>query len=155
MALPEVAGSMPAPATIHTINNREMNKILTLTVKPEQLAEVASGEKTTITREIRPQTSSKYIEYFDEYGRVYKTYEEVPDEIEVDVRPLPYDALHLKTSAADSPEIVVAVKEAKIFIVTEEDENGNTYARVYEYKGKEYVSAQIDYILGAIIESNV
>ena len=79
---------MPAPATIHTINNREMNKILTLTVKPEQLAEVASGEKTTITREIRPQTSSKYIEYFDEYGRVYKTYEEVPDEIEIDVRPL-------------------------------------------------------------------
>ena len=49
----------------------------------------------------------------------------------------------------------MAVKEAEIFILTEEDDKGNTYARVYKYKGKEYVSAQIDYKLGAIIDSNV
>jgi len=135
-----------------------MKEILTLTVKPEQLAEVVSGEKTTITREIRPQTSQKYIEYFakSDPSKVYKTYDEVPDEVEIDVRPLKYDALRLKTAdKSGSPEVVVAVKEAEIFILTEEDDKGNTYARVYKYKGKEYVSAQIDYKLGAIIDSNV
>ena len=129
-----------------------MKKILSLRTRPSHIQSILSGDRDCEVREIRPQTSSKYIEYFDKSGKVYKTYADVPDDAEVDVRPLQYDALHL---IADDIEITVSIKEIKIYIVTEEDEKGDTYARVYEYQGKEYVTTHIHYYLGDVIESKV
>ena len=129
-------------------------KTLSLKTRPTHIQDIVSGHRDCEIREIRPQTSQKYIEYFDksDTSKVYKTYDDVPDEVEIDARPLKYDALRL---IADDGNILVRIKDIKIYIVVEEDKDGNTFALTYHYKGKEYVTTHIHYYLGEIIESNV
>lgn len=129
-------------------------KTLSLKTRPTHIQDIVSGHRDCEIREIRPQNSHKYIEYFDKSdpSKVYKTYEDVPDDVEIDVRPLKYDALRL---IADDGNILVRIKNIEIYIVVEEDKDGNTFALTYHYKGKEYVITHIHYYLGEIIESNV
>lgn len=129
-------------------------KVLALSIKREWFDKILSGEKKTETREVRPNTAYRYIEYVDsETGRHYPKEDGVPDEIidRCDAVPLKYDALKLLTGAYNvkpRPYIIVKVKDAKLYVLT--DEAGNEI--VYEYNGKEYVASEIDYELGEIIE---
>ena len=91
--------------------------------------------------------------YDSETGKHYPKEDGVPDEIidRCDAVPLKYDALKLLTGAYNvkpRPYIIVKVKDAKLYVLT--DEAGNEI--VYEYNGKEYVASEIDYELGEIIE---
>lgn len=125
---------------------------LRISVTPKVFAGVLSGERETIEREIRPQNSHRYIEYFDKQGRVYRTFAEVPDDVEIDARPLEYDALRLTEGKGDEARsLLVRVVSAGTYILLDED----GYANVYTFQGKEYVAARIVYGLGEIIESNV
>ena len=101
-------------------------KTLSLKTRPTHIQDIVSGHRDCEIREIRPQTSQKYIEYFDksDTSKVYKTYDDVPDEVEIDARPLKYDALRL---IADDGNILVRIKDIKIYIVVEEDKDGNTF----------------------------
>nr|DAG47263.1 MAG TPA: hypothetical protein [Caudoviricetes sp.] len=125
---------------------------LRLSVTPKVFAGVLSGERDTIEREIRPQNSHRYIEYFDGSGRVYRTFADVPDDVEIDARPLEYESLRLTEGRGDGARsLLVRVVSAGTYIVLDED----GYANIYTFQGKEYVTARIVYGLGEIIESNV
>lgn len=46
---------------------------------------------------------------------------------------------------------LVEVKDAKIVLLTDENDN----EIVYEYEGREYVAAEIEYYLGKVIEKKI
>ena len=124
-------------------------RILTLSIKQKYFDEILSGKKTKETREIRPTNARKYIKYVCG-GKEYEADAELPDEDDVSIEPIEYDAIRLLTGAYSGkrPYITVECKGAKVYLLT--DENGNDV--VYEYQGEQYVAAQIDYQLGKIIE---
>ena len=78
---------------------------------------------------------------------------ELPEEGEVELKPIKYDAIKLLTGAYTGklPYIIVEVKVAEAVILT--DENGNDI--VYEHQGEEYLAAQMDYTLGKILEKHI
>ena len=103
-------------------------------------------------REIRPTNAKKYITYFCN-GKEYQADEELPEEGEVELKPIKYRAIKLLTGAytGKRPYIIVEVKNAEAVILT--DEEGNDI--VYKYKGEEYLAAQMDYTLGRILEEHI
>ncbi len=127
-----------------------MEKILTLIIKKEYFDAIRSGEKKTETREIRPNTAHKYIEYFNPAtGETYKDTAQIPEGADLDARPLSYDAIRFCAGRdKDSETMLVKVESSEIFVL--QDEAGEDV--IYEYKGEKYVAAQIDYTLGDIIE---
>lgn len=128
-------------------------KILDLIIKQEWFDAIRSGDKKTETREIRPNTAKKYVEFFDRRtGAVYASEADVPADAQLEARPLQYDAIRFFVGyAKDRASALVRVEKAEIFIL----QDAESQDIVYEYKGKEYVAAQIDYTLGDIIELNV
>ncbi len=121
-------------------------KILTLKIKKEYLDAIRSGEKKTETREIRPNTAHRYIEYYNPAtGETYPSTAQIPEGADLDARPLEYDAIRF---CCEGETALVKVEGSEIFVL--QDEAGEDI--VYEYKGEKYVAAQIDYTLGAIIE---
>lgn len=128
-------------------------KILTLIIKQKYFDEILSGDKKTETREIRPNTACRYVEFFNtETGAVYPKPDDVPQDAPVDARCIQYDAIRFFVGyAPDRPSALVKVTGAEYFILT--DDEGQDI--IYTHKGREYVAAQIDYSLGDIIESNV
>jgi len=125
-------------------------KQLTLSIKQKFFDEIVAGVKKQEFREIRPTNSSKYILYIDESGNEYKDYSVVPEEIELDIKPIAYDTIKFLTGEhkGKRPYAIVEVKGAMIELF--EDEKGNLIK--YEYKGKSYIEAQIVYDLGEVIE---
>lgn len=124
-------------------------RILNLIVKQEWLDKILSGEKTVETRNITPTTASKYIYYQDETGKVYKRYEDVPEDILPEAVPYQYDAIRFFAGyRKDRKSALVEVKGCKIYTLT--DDNGEEI--IYMEDGNEYVAAQIDYSLGKIFE---
>jgi len=131
-------------------------KILALSIKRKFFDEILEGTKKVETRELRPNSKIRYIEYVNpETGKTYN------DDIEaemagenlekLEVRPVRYDALKLLTGAYNvkpRPYIIVAIKKAEIVVLTDEYDEPFEY----EYKGNKYVAAVIDYHLGEIIE---
>ena len=115
--------------------------ILTLSIKQKYFDEILSGTKTHEYREIRPINAKKYITYLCG-GKEYKVDEELPEEGEVELKPIKYDAIKLLTGAYSGkrPYIIVEVKNAEAVILTDED--GNDI--VYPYQGEEYLAAQMD-----------
>lgn len=97
-------------------------------------------------------TQKKYITYFCN-GKEYKADEELPEDGEIELKPIKYDAIKFLTGAytGKRPYIIVEVKDEEVSILT--DENGDDI--VYEYKGEEYLAAQIDYTLGEVLEKNI
>lgn len=127
-------------------------KILTLSIKQKHFDEILAGKKTHEYREIRPTNAKKYITYLCG-GKEYKVDEELPEEGEVDLKPIKYDAIKFLTGEykGKRPYIIVEVKREEVAILT--DENGEDI--VYEYNGEEYLAAQIDYTLGKVLEKHI
>lgn len=127
--------------------------VLTLSIKQKFFDEILAGKKTQEFREIRPNTSQKYVRY--KVGdKEYKHFEEVPEDQEPEVVPVEYDAIKFLTGEykGTRPFAVVEVKGANVEILTDED--GNEIP--YEVDGVEYVMAQIVYDLGKVLDkSNV
>ena len=113
--------------------------ILTLSIKQKYFDEILSGTKTHEYREIRPINAKKYITYLCG-GKEYKVDEELPEEGEVELKPIKYDAIKLLTGAYSGkrPYIIVEVNDI-----------------VYPYQGEEYLAAQMDYTLGKILEKHL
>ncbi|KAB1228464.1 ASCH domain-containing protein [Chryseobacterium viscerum] len=111
--------------------------ILTLQIKKEHLDNILSGKKKEEFREIRPNTSKKYIEYFD------------PGDGEgEDVRPKGYETIQFFNGyAKDRPEVIIEIKAAEIEYIV--DKEGNFVE--YEENGQSYLTAQMVYSLGKII----
>lgn len=126
--------------------------ILTLSIKQKYFDEILAGKKTHEYREIRPTNAKKYITYLCG-GKEYKADEELPEEGEIELNPIKYDAIKLLTGAYTSkrPYIIVEVKAAEAVILTDENDNDI----VYEHQGEEYLAAQMDYTLGGILEKHI
>lgn len=123
--------------------------ILTLSIKQKFFDQIISGEKKQEFREIRPKNAKKYINYICD-GKEYGADEDLPEDGNVDVMPIKYDAIKFLTGEykGKRPFAVVEVKGAKVQLLT--DENGEDI--VYEENGIEYILSQIVYELGDIIE---
>lgn len=126
--------------------------VLTLSIKQKFFDEILSGKKTHEYREIRPTNAKKYITYLCG-GVEYQVDEELPEEGDIDIKPIKYDAIKLLTGEykGKRPYIIVEVKDAEAVILT--DEGGNDI--VYTHKGEEYLAAQIDYTLGEVLEKHI
>ena len=86
-------------------------------------------------------------------GKEYKADDELPEEGEIELKPIKYDAIKLLTGEyrGKRPYIIVEVKDAEASILT--DDEGKDI--VYTYKGEEYLAAQMDYTLGKILEKHI
>lgn len=126
-------------------------KELQLIIKQKYFDEIIAGIKKQEFREIRPTTSKKYINYLCG-GKEYSNPDELPDGDVVEIKPINYDAIRFYVGYnKDRASALVEVTGATVeFFV---DENGEDI--VYEYKGEEYLAAQMVYDLGKIIEKNV
>ena len=69
--------------------------ILTLSIKQKYFDEILAGKKTHEYREIRPTNAKKYITYLCG-GKEYPTDAELPEEGEVELKPIKYDAIKLR-----------------------------------------------------------
>jgi len=131
--------------------------VLTLSIKQKYFDEILSGTKTKEYREVRPNNFAKYGRIIIPYpgGIEYKSWDDVPDEQwdnEWSMKPVQYDALKLLTGAYKDkrPYIIVEVKSADIYILTDEDGND---ILIEDNKG-DYYAIQICYYLGEIIETS-
>lgn len=126
--------------------------ILTLSIKQIYFDEILAGKKTHEYREIRPTNAKKYITYLCG-GKEYKADEELPEEGEIELKPIKYDAIKFLTGEykGKRPYAIVEVKGAEASILTDED--GNDI--VYEHQGEEYLAAQMDYTLGEVLEKHI
>lgn len=126
-------------------------KILTLSIKQKFFDEIISGKKKNEYREVRPSTFDKYLRYIYN-GKEYKN-SELPDDVDVDIQPIKYDAIKFLTGEykGTRPFITVAVKKAELQILTDDNDEDI----IYEENGIEYVAAQMNYTLGEIIDKNV
>ena len=108
--------------------------ILTLSIKQIYFDEILAGKKTHEYREIRPTNAKKYITYLCG-GKEYKADEELPEEGEIELKPIKYDAIKFLTGEykGKRPYAIVEVKGAEASILTDED--GNDI--VYEHQGEE------------------
>ncbi|AZA74772.1 hypothetical protein [Chryseobacterium indoltheticum] len=110
-------------------------KTLTLQIKKDFLDQILSGKKKEEFREIRPNNSKKYIEYFNAEG----------DE---DVKPKQVDRIQFFNGyKADRPEVIIEVKAAEIEYIVDED--GEFIE--YEENGEMYLTAQMVYSLGKVV----
>ncbi len=126
--------------------------VLTLSIKQKSFDEILAGKKTHEYREIRPTNAKRYITYLCG-GKEYKVDEELPEEGDVEIKPIKYDAIKFLTGEykGKRPYAIVEVKYAEAIILT--DENGEDI--VYEDKGEEYLAAQMDYTLGKVLEKHI
>lgn len=111
-------------------------KILTLQIKKEYLDEILSGKKKEEFREIRPNNSKKYIEYF------------TASDGEEDVKPVKVDRIQFFNGYKPGrPEVIIEVKDAEIEYIVDQD--GNPVE--YEENGEFYLTAQMVYNLGKVV----
>lgn len=126
-------------------------KILTLSTKQKFFDEIRSGAQKTETREIRPNTSHKYITYVDSSGNRYEKVEDLPeDDSDLSIEAKKYDAIKFLTGEykGKRPYMVVEVLSEEVQFLTDENDEDITY----EYEGQEYTVAQIVYQLGKVLE---
>lgn len=92
--------------------------ILTLSIKQKYFDEILAGKKNHEYREIRPTNAKKYITYLCG-GKEYPVDAELPEEGEVELKPIKYDAIKLLTGAytGKRPYIIVEVKAAEAVIL--------------------------------------
>ena len=113
-------------------------KELLLIIKQKFFDQILSGEKTIESREIRPNTAKRYIDFKDGVNDI--------DNINA---PVKYDALKLCVGyKKDRPTAVVEVKDAEIVFLTDEEGEDITY----EHEGETFLACQINYTLGKILE---
>lgn len=127
-------------------------KVLTLSIKQKFFDEILAGKKTHEYREIRPTNAKKYINYVCG-GKEYNDPNDLPEDGEVFVEPIKYDAIKLLTGAycGKRPYIIIEVKNAEVVYLTDDDGNDIEY----EYNGEMYLAAEMDYTLGKILEKHI
>lgn len=127
-------------------------KILTLSIKQKYFDEILSGKKPVETREIRPTNAKKYIRYVCG-GREYDADAELPEEGDIDIKPIEYDAIKFLTGEykGKRPYAIVECRGAKVYLLTDENDREITY----EYKGETYIASQIEYSLGQVLERSM
>lgn len=126
-------------------------KILTLSTKQNFFDNIRSGAQKTETREIRPNTSHKYIIYVDSSGNRYEKVEDLPeDDSDLSIEAKKYDSIKFLTGEykGKRPYIIVEVLGEEVQFLTDENDEDITY----EYEGQEYTAAQIVYQLGEVLE---
>jgi hypothetical protein len=126
---------------------------LSLIIKQKWFDEIVAGTKKVETRELRANIAHRYIEYVDDAtGKVYKKDTDIPEDNETAyARPIKYDALRLYVGYnKDRDSCLVEVTGAEIVTLVDEEDN----EIVYEYQGREYVAALIEYQLGRVLEVN-
>jgi len=130
-------------------------KILTLSTKQKFFDNIKAGIQKTETRELRPNTSHKYIYYVDSKGNRFSKVEDLPeDDSDLSIEAKKYDAIKFLTGEykGKRPYMVVEVLGEEVQFLTDENDEDITY----EYEGQEYTAAQIVYQLGKVLEeSNV
>lgn len=110
--------------------------VLTLQIRREFLDLILSGKKKEEFREIRPNNSKKYIEYF------------TADDGEEDVRPKDVTRIQFFNGYKPGrPEVIIEVKKSEIEYIV--DDEGNPVE--YEEKGEIYMTAQMVYSLGKVV----
>ena len=126
-------------------------KILTLSIKQKYFDEIMAGTKKQEFREIRPSNGKKYFNYACD-GKEYEDGEDLPEDGEVTLSPVKYDAIKFLTGEykGKRPFAIVQVKSAEVQILTDDD--GEDV--VYMHEGEEYLAAQIVYDLGEVIEKS-
>ena len=94
--------------------------VLTLSIKQKYFDEILAGKKTHEYREIRPTNAKKYITYLCG-GKEYKADEELPEEGEIELKPIKYDAIKLLTGEykGKRPYMIIEVKSAEAVILTD------------------------------------
>lgn len=107
-------------------------EILSLRVRQDTLDAIRCGRQREYSREIRPNTQSKYCD-MDENGYV--------KDIDGVLQPRHYDVVRFECGHESC-----ACKIEESYIELFEDETGNLIT--YTEKGDEYIAAQIVYILG-------
>lgn len=125
-------------------------KVLSLSIKQNYFDDIVAGIKKDEFREIRPNNASRYV-YYKADGKEYKDGADIPEDAkEIEVLPIKYDALKLITGEykGQRPFIIIGIKDSEVQFLTDEDDNDI----VYEYEGEEYLTSQIRYGLGTIIE---
>lgn len=131
-------------------------KVLNLIIKQKWFDEILAGRKTEEYREVRPTTFKKYLKYVVN-DKVYDSLDDpelahLNGDFDFDVDVIEYDAIRFYVGYnKDRDSALVEVKDAFITFLT--DENGEDLT--YEYKGDIYVEAEMTYVLGKILESNV
>lgn len=94
--------------------------------------EIASGERTVITREVRPRNAWHFLELNE-------------DEECVGVRQFEKGILTCRKNSA-----VIEVAIQKVMLMEIEDDNGELVH--YEYNGKTYQMAEVDVYIGAVAQ---
>lgn len=150
----QITSSNLVPAT--ESKNIVMN-VLTLIIKKKWLDEILSGEKTTEEREIRPNSSHKYLYYKNcATGEIYKRGIDIPDDVFGGESNVPIDFMYHQYDAiqfwagyeTNRPGALVEIKGFEHFTI--EDDNGD--AITYEYTdGRTYCMAAIEYQLGKVL----
>lgn len=123
--------------------------VLTLSIKQKYFDEIVAGTKKFEYREITPRSFDRYLRY-TQNGKSYKS-AEAPEDGELGVEPVKYDALKLLTGAYNVPKrpyLIIEVKNEEFyFLLDDNDEN-----IILQQDGEEYLAAEIEYELGNIIE---
>ncbi|MEG2067159.1 MAG: ASCH domain-containing protein [Tannerellaceae bacterium] len=119
-------------------------KVLDLIIKQKYFDAIMAGKKVQEFREVRPTTIKKYLQ-LDEEGF------EIEDE-KGNAKPIEYDAIRFfvgYNKGRDSALVEVTSSFCEIFV----DENDEPIE--YEYEGEIWVSEQMVYNLGKILEHNI
>lgn len=126
-------------------------KELSLIIKQRWFDEIVAGAKKVETRDIRAATAHRYIEYYDEAtGQIFKRDTDIPEGNDTAyARPISYDALRLYAGYSRGRDTcLVEVLGADIITLLDGEDN----EIIYEYEGREYVAALIEYQLGRVLE---
>lgn len=126
-------------------------KILNLIIKQKYFDAIMQGRKVQEFREVRPTNGKRLVKFLCN-GNEYAYDEELPEDGEIDIEPIKYDAIRFYVGYnKDRDSALVEITDAYFqFIVNEFDEQ-----IFYEYKGAEYFAGQVVYDLGKIIEKDI
>jgi len=145
-------------------------KILTLSIKQKYFDDILAKIKTSEFREIRPANFKKYARLVvggswdkktGKYlggGKEYENPKEAPDNGENwGVIAVKCDALKLITGAYNLPKrpyLTIEVKEAWVDLLLD-SEKKDEYLILTDEKGEEYIAAEVEYVLGEILEKQL
>lgn len=115
-------------------------------VSESVLEEIIDGTKKSVRREIRPQNAAKLIEYYDDDGTVYPVYTDVPADMPVSARPIPYQFIKI-VNKTSGKSVLAECKEAKLEMLS--DESGNVLS--YRYGDFTFAFSNVVYYIERII----
>lgn len=113
-------------------------KQLNLRINKKHFQEILKGDIKEEVRFLTPDNNDRYV-----------TETENPDGT-INIDPIPYDVIRFSNGPRNNPSrMLVEVKKATFFIVTDEDGNDLTY----EESGETYVVCHVTYELGKVLET--